>query len=180
MQKKGLLDNKGFSLVELIIVIAIMAILVGVMAPNLLRYVEKTNVSADVQLADSVRMAIQYGMLDPSVINAGDDSVDTFTTAHKDKSEPLSTGLEGELLKSVCETLGYADDTTASGLIDELREELRSAHEDESTFNVEITGSNKITIEITDTDADGKKETEDGPNIMVPAESAASPAPTTT
>ena len=40
-------NNKGFSLVELIIVIAIMAILVGVLAPQYLKYVEKSRVSAD-------------------------------------------------------------------------------------------------------------------------------------
>ena len=51
-------NNKGFSLVELIIVIAIMAILVGVMAPQLIKYIEKTNVSADTQLADTCKTAI--------------------------------------------------------------------------------------------------------------------------
>ena len=34
--------NKGFSLIELIVVVAIMAVLVGVLAPAYLRYVEKT------------------------------------------------------------------------------------------------------------------------------------------
>ena len=48
------MKNKGFSLVELIIVIAIMAILVGLMAPQLIKYIEKTNVSSDEQLLDSV------------------------------------------------------------------------------------------------------------------------------
>lgn len=33
-------NNKGFSLVELIVVIAIMAVLVGVLAPQLMKYVE--------------------------------------------------------------------------------------------------------------------------------------------
>ena len=33
--------NKGFSLIELIVVVAIMAVLVGVLAPAYLRYVEK-------------------------------------------------------------------------------------------------------------------------------------------
>lgn len=35
------IDNKGLSLVELIITIAIMAVLVGVIAPQMVRYVEK-------------------------------------------------------------------------------------------------------------------------------------------
>lgn len=34
-------NNKGFSLVELIVVVAIMAVLVGVLAPAYLRYIEK-------------------------------------------------------------------------------------------------------------------------------------------
>lgn len=36
------LNNKGFSLVELIIVIAIMAVLIGVLAPQYLKYVERS------------------------------------------------------------------------------------------------------------------------------------------
>ena len=62
-------DNKGFSLIELIVVIAIMAILVGVMAPNVIKYVERSRESADKQLLDNVRTAAMTANIDPSVTN---------------------------------------------------------------------------------------------------------------
>lgn len=43
-------DNKGFSLVELIIVIAIMAILVGVVGTQVLPYIDKSRHAKDVQV----------------------------------------------------------------------------------------------------------------------------------
>ena len=43
----GKRENGGFSLVELIIVIAIMAVLVGVLAPQYLSYIHKAKVAAD-------------------------------------------------------------------------------------------------------------------------------------
>lgn len=46
-KKQKSLTNKGFSLVELIIVIAIMAVLVGVLAPQFLKYVEQSRNSTD-------------------------------------------------------------------------------------------------------------------------------------
>lgn len=70
MKKQRSMGNKGFSLVELIIVIAIMAILIGVMAPNLLKYVERSRVSKDTQAVDSVHTAIVTAMLDPTVDDA--------------------------------------------------------------------------------------------------------------
>lgn len=61
-------NNKGFSLVELIIVIAIMAVLVGVLAPTYLQYVEKSKKSNDVSTIDSIVNAVEIAAIDPEVV----------------------------------------------------------------------------------------------------------------
>lgn len=48
-------NNKGFSLVELIIVISIMAVLLGVITPALIRYLQKSRIIRDERNLDIVR-----------------------------------------------------------------------------------------------------------------------------
>ncbi len=52
--------QKGFSLVELIIVIAIMAILAGAVAPALIRYIDKGRRSSDVTTARTIYDETNY------------------------------------------------------------------------------------------------------------------------
>ncbi|MDE5777186.1 MAG: type II secretion system GspH family protein [Lachnospiraceae bacterium] len=54
--------NKGFSMVELIIVIAIMAILAGALAPALIRYINKSRISTDIQTANTIAKAVQTAL----------------------------------------------------------------------------------------------------------------------
>ena len=60
------LNNKGFSLVELIIVIAIMAVLIGVLAPQYMKYVERSNRSADLDNWSTIISAIEIYASDPA------------------------------------------------------------------------------------------------------------------
>lgn len=50
-------SNKGFSLVELIIVIAIMAILAAAIAPALIRYIDKSRKADDIQFFGQIQSA---------------------------------------------------------------------------------------------------------------------------
>ena len=75
-KKQKNLTNKGFSLVELIIVIAIMAVLVGVLAPQYIKYVEKSRVSADAQQVEEFTGAMTVLASDVDVTL---DSTKTYT-----------------------------------------------------------------------------------------------------
>lgn len=54
--------NKGFSLVELIIVIAIMAILAAALAPALIRYIDKSRKASDLSAAGQIQSAAQAAL----------------------------------------------------------------------------------------------------------------------
>ena len=51
--------NHGFSLVELVVVVAIMAVLVGVLAPAYLSYIEKTRIQKDESAAGEIYRAAE-------------------------------------------------------------------------------------------------------------------------
>lgn len=56
--------NKGFSLVELIVVIAIMVVLVAVLAPVFTKYVESSRRATDVQNANQIASAVMADVAD--------------------------------------------------------------------------------------------------------------------
>lgn len=140
-------NNKGFSLVELIIVIAIMAILVGVMAPQLIKYIEKTNVSADSQLADAVHSAVLTACMDPEVIAATDTATAYSALTSGTDACTLATG--NTLNNAILDILGCAAGS-------EISSSLKSYGA--SAVSVQIAG-NRCYVWLPGTDATGSKGT---------------------
>lgn len=59
--------NKGFTLIELIIVVAILAILVGILAPQYTKYVEKSRRAADMSNAKAIETTLKMALIDGEI-----------------------------------------------------------------------------------------------------------------
>lgn len=113
-KKQRTLNNKGFSLIELIVVIAIMAILVGTLAPQFMKYVESSRQSTDMQAASALRTAIEAYVAENAISDATSITVSTTgtnivvkdgTSISTDLSDALSeVGLSGSI---VCKSTGW-------------------------------------------------------------------------
>ena len=94
--------NKGFSMVELIIVIAIMAILAGALAPALIKYINKSRISTDISNGQQIASGIQTALSNEA---AYDDAVDTnggaedYQTFYGHQNAKMKTELESVIGK---------------------------------------------------------------------------------
>ena len=70
----GKKDNKGFSLVELIVVILIMAIIAVALAPQVMKWVGKSAQNTDESNAATIKASVQTAVAD--WISQGQGSVD--------------------------------------------------------------------------------------------------------
>lgn len=160
-------NNKGFSLVELIIVIAIMAILVGVMAPQLIKYIEKSKVAADQRLLDAIYDAIVYAYVDPDV-SADPDSWGIYARL-SDPDNPLL--LEELYTNSLFRTSKFYEEIKTTLGWDDLKQTtylsyLQSSHDGTNAhiyLYYQGDFDNPVVMWITTTDFSGGKDTTHAP-----------------
>lgn len=171
-------NNKGFSLVELIIVIAIMAILVGVMAPQLIKYIEKTNVSNDTQICDTVRTAVQTAMMDPSVITdaAYEDVTGGASGATYASIAAINTAAgTTKFADSINDSLGVPAGGTADAF---LKTQMKSSGaKGTGVCTIEI-NTTSVIVYIPGTDNSGKKQSYSTPSTTAGSCVYAGPAET--
>ena len=100
------LNNKGFSLVEIIIVIAIMAVLAGALAPQLIKYIDKSRKAADIQTAQTIAMAANTALADEAGYATAKNTKlsdcynSSGTNAFQDKIKEILGGTSGVKPKS--------------------------------------------------------------------------------
>jgi type IV pilus assembly protein PilA len=103
--KKITKNNKGFSLIELIIVIAIMAVLVAIIAPNLTKYLGSSKTQTDNKNADEIKAQIKNCISDATTqdiaVNAwtGQD-LTTLSTSSDSFDLLVADALDGSTLTS--------------------------------------------------------------------------------
>lgn len=83
-------NNKGFSLVELIVVVLIIAIIAVALAPQVMKYVGKASVNTDLNNAANLKAAVQTAVADAQA--AGETSIDCTITFGNDGSASASAG----------------------------------------------------------------------------------------
>lgn len=99
-------SNEGFSLVELIIVIAIMAILIGVVALAVIPYLEKSRESKDLQALDTVASAASTAVADMKVTGT---QTFTITATSSGNSHDASDASAKKVADAILATLGDAN-----------------------------------------------------------------------
>ena len=114
--RNRLSDNKGFSLVELIVVITIMVILIAILVPNITGYINKSRTVANSAAAKTVYDAAYAYQTELIGQNKAATSIDdNFTAAIKDDIGNVELGTPGDTAPGKVELKIAEADNTPEG-----------------------------------------------------------------
>lgn len=142
LAKKVKKNNKGFTLVELIIVIAIIAMLVAVLAPNYVKYVDRSRWSSDRNDCETLLSQIKTAIVD--VQNDGHDVLNT--PGSKATITVTDSGVSGQTALS-------SDMTTALSDADIHWVDVKVKHKNKQSLPGSTSSATYTTFEIDVTDS---------------------------
>ena len=142
-------EREGFSLVELIIVIAIMAILIGIVALAVIPYLEKSRVGKDQQTVDTVYSAFQATIADQKVSNSLDVDITATGGALGTNKGGLTVAEQGSFMTSMAAALNCADASAMKSLAEKLEsKDAKAVKKITCTFDAD---TGEIKVEVTGT-----------------------------
>lgn len=152
-RRNGKKDNKGFTLVELIVVIAIMAILAVAMTPKLTQYLDKAKVATDEEIINTINTAVKIALIDEdayaTVGATGHDYV-TGLNILKDYDSTFTTATNLQYMREsdTSNTYTYVTSTTLTEFEKQILEAIGTSFTFKSNAATQD-DANEITITVT-------------------------------
>lgn len=158
--------KKGLSIAAVILSAVgslFMILMIASMAPQLSKYIEKTNVAADMQTCDMVRTAIATALYDPGVVANDSDMIRYFSDQSWHDITELGSGAGYNTLSGAVTEIMGCD-------MYQIESQLKSNYKGRKASGMQfrISEGNYVEVRILNSDRSGKKGSQGGDPIMVP------------